>query len=33
MLEALTAYVNGEKTKAAALADWKSQVSSQLGLD
>jgi ABC-type glycerol-3-phosphate transport system substrate-binding protein len=31
-LEALTAYVNGEKTKAQALADFERQVQSRLGL-
>jgi ABC-type glycerol-3-phosphate transport system substrate-binding protein len=31
--EAVTAYVNGEKTKAQALADFRSQVQSQLGLN
>lgn len=30
--EAATAYVNGEKTKDAAVADFKAQVSAQLGL-
>jgi hypothetical protein len=30
--EAVTAFVNGEKTKARALADFRSQVESQLGL-
>jgi ABC-type glycerol-3-phosphate transport system substrate-binding protein len=33
MLEALNAYVNGEKSKEQALSDWKNAVSSQLGLD
>ncbi|MDR1839589.1 MAG: ABC transporter substrate-binding protein [Treponema sp.] len=31
--EAVTAFVNGEKTKAQALADFRSQVQSQLGLN
>jgi ABC-type glycerol-3-phosphate transport system substrate-binding protein len=30
--EAVTAYVNGEKTKAAALADFRQQVQSQVGI-
>ncbi len=33
MMEELTAFANGEKSKADALADWKSAVSAQLGLD
>jgi hypothetical protein len=30
--EAVTAYVNGEKTRAAALADFRQQVQSQVGI-
>ncbi|MDR0411500.1 MAG: ABC transporter substrate-binding protein [Treponema sp.] len=33
MMEAIAAYTNNEKSKEQALSDWKSAVSSQLGLD
>jgi ABC-type glycerol-3-phosphate transport system substrate-binding protein len=33
MMEAINAYVNNEKTKEKAIADWRDQVKSQLGLD